>query len=203
MSIINKAAATAFVSAFALFSAGAAQAATYLTVTIRATGSGFIKPDPYNDFDRKIATEASSVSIAFQQLGTDRLFYRNVNQVEYYAQFGEAGLTISTLTFAAGAAQFYPYISAATCYTGQAVAANASYAPTCGSYYLNASFGGGPAVEEFSGSIESIEIVEGDTTGGLGIVYSSVVPEPSTWALMLAGFGMIAYATRRRKVAFA
>ena len=29
------------------------------------------------------------------------------------------------------------------------------------------------------------------------------VPEPSTWALMLAGFGMVGYALRRRKVAFA
>ena len=203
MSIINKAAGAAFASAFALFSAGAAQAATYLTVTINSTGSGFIKPDPYNDFDRKIATEASSVSIAFQQLGTDALFYRSVNQVEYYAQFGEAGLTLSTLTFAAGAAQFYPYISAATCYTGQAAAASLSYAAPCGSYYLNASFGGGPPVEEFSGSITSIKIEEGDTTGGLGIVYGSVVPEPSTWALMLAGFGMVGYAMRRRKLAFA
>ena len=29
------------------------------------------------------------------------------------------------------------------------------------------------------------------------------IPEPSTWALMLAGFGMVGYAMRRRKVAFA
>ncbi|MBB4619913.1 PEPxxWA-CTERM sorting domain-containing protein [Sphingomonas abaci] len=29
------------------------------------------------------------------------------------------------------------------------------------------------------------------------------VPEPSTWALMLAGFGMVGFAMRRRKVAFA
>jgi len=29
------------------------------------------------------------------------------------------------------------------------------------------------------------------------------VPEPSTWALMLAGFGMVGYAMRRRKLAFA
>jgi len=28
------------------------------------------------------------------------------------------------------------------------------------------------------------------------------VPEPSTWALMLAGFGMVGYAMRRRKVGF-
>lgn len=31
----------------------------------------------------------------------------------------------------------------------------------------------------------------------------AVIPEPSTWALMLAGFGMVGYAMRRRKVAVA
>lgn len=29
------------------------------------------------------------------------------------------------------------------------------------------------------------------------------VPEPTTWALMLAGFGMVGFAMRRRRVAFA
>lgn len=203
MSIINKAAVAAVASALSLLGGGAAQAATYLTVTIQSTGSGFIKPDPYNDFDRKLATTASYVSIAFEQLGNDGLYFRTINRVEYYAQFADTGLTLSTLTFNADAGQFYPYVSAYTCYTGAAVATSASYSPPCGSYYLNASFGGGPPVEEFRGSIASVKIENGDATGGLGIIYGSVVPEPATWALMLAGFGMVGFAMRRRRVAFA
>lgn len=202
MSIINKAAVAAIASALSLLGAGAAQAATYLTVTIQSNGAGFIKPDPYNDFDRKLATTASYVSIAFEQLGDDGLYFRTIDRVEYYAQFADMGLTLSTLTFNAGAGQFYPYLSASTCYTGAAVATSASYSPPCGSYYLNASFGG-PPVEEFRGSITSVKIENGDTTGGLGIIYGSVVPEPATWALMLAGFGMVGFAMRRRRVAFA
>lgn len=202
MSIINKAAIAAVASALSILSAGAAQAATYLTVTIQSTGSGFIKPDPYNDFDRKLATTASYVSIAFEQLGDDGLYFRTIDRVEYYAQFADTGLTLTTLSFNAGAGQFYPYLSASTCYTGAAAATSESYSPPCGSYYLNASFGG-PPVEEFSGSVTSVKIANGDTTGGLGIIYGSVVPEPATWALMLAGFGMVGFAMRRRRVAFA
>lgn len=32
---------------------------------------------------------------------------------------------------------------------------------------------------------------------------TAAIPEPSTWALMLAGFGMVGYAMRRRRVAYA
>jgi hypothetical protein len=203
MSIINKAAVVAITSTFALLSAGTAQAANYITVTIRSTGTGFVKPDPYRDFDKKLATEASYFSIALQQLGDDGLYLRTVNNVEYYAQFSNEGLSIRTLAFMAGAAQFYPYVEAGACFTGGAVPTSVSYTPPCGNYYLSASFGGGPPVEEFRGSVTSLEIADGDLTGGLGIIYGSVVPEPSTWALMLAGFGMVGYAMRRRKLAFA
>ncbi|WP_445194058.1 PEPxxWA-CTERM sorting domain-containing protein [Sphingomonas sp. Tas61C01] len=41
------------------------------------------------------------------------------------------------------------------------------------------------------------------TPGREDISFIGYVPEPSTWALMLAGFGMMAYALRgRSKVAY-
>lgn len=40
---------------------------------------------------------------------------------------------------------------------------------------------------------------------GLNVVVSGVafVPEPATWSLMIAGFGMVGFAARRRRTAFA
>ena len=39
--------------------------------------------------------------------------------------------------------------------------------------------------------------------GGQASFEPAAVPEPATWALMLAGFGMVGYAMRRRRIAFA
>jgi len=44
------------------------------------------------------------------------------------------------------------------------------------------------------------------TTANVGTVFNvtaAAVPEPATWALMLAGFGMVGYALRRRRAAVA
>ncbi|MBB4619978.1 PEPxxWA-CTERM sorting domain-containing protein [Sphingomonas abaci] len=43
------------------------------------------------------------------------------------------------------------------------------------------------------------------TVGSAGdsFVITTYVPEPSTWALMFAGFGMVGFAMRRRRLAFA
>ncbi len=43
-------------------------------------------------------------------------------------------------------------------------------------------------------ALDNVSIIEGD---GIG----SGVPEPTTWALLLAGFGMVGVAARRRKTA--
>ena len=53
--------------------------------------------------------------------------------------------------------------------------------------------------ENFSGTITSISVSSAE--GGSGAPFASVasvIPELSTWALMLAGFGMVGYALRRR-----
>jgi len=45
---------------------------------------------------------------------------------------------------------------------------------------------------------------EGSSATAYRLAFSAfAVPEPSTWALMLAGFSMVGFAMRRRRVAFA
>lgn len=66
--------------------------------------------------------------------------------------------------------------------------------------------GSGSGNTEYSGSVVAISATASSTPSdftGLRIVNG--VPEPTTWALMLAGFAMTGYALRRRraKVAFA
>jgi hypothetical protein len=50
--------------------------------------------------------------------------------------------------------------------------------------------------------------INGNNTGpGLGTlagtVSMSAIPEPTTWAMMLVGFGAVGYSMRRRKVGYA
>lgn len=82
------------------------------------------------------------------------------------------------------------------------------------------SFGDSPWLVLFDGSGKQIDGTAFSTAGryivGVGredgkstssyrltVTVLPVVPEPSTWALMLAGFGMISYAMRRSRAAFA
>jgi len=46
-------------------------------------------------------------------------------------------------------------------------------------------------------------IANGDTTSFIDSVSLATVPEPASWALMLAGFGMVGFAVRRRLVTIA
>lgn len=79
----------------------------------------------------------------------------------------------------------------------------------CGSPY-NAGFCPfGPSGVNFSGTARSIsfggvanQIVFDDITFGSAIP-GGTVPEPASWALMIAGFSMVGAAARRRRTAFA
>jgi hypothetical protein len=46
-------------------------------------------------------------------------------------------------------------------------------------------------------------VFSGDRTSFIDNVALTSVPEPSTWAMMLAGFGMMGFALRRRRLAAA
>jgi hypothetical protein len=45
--------------------------------------------------------------------------------------------------------------------------------------------------------------LNGETDGLFGVLTPSTVPEPSTWAMMLLGFGSLALVAARRRVALA
>jgi len=202
MSISKRAALCALMVTSICGGASAANAAYFFTATVTASGSGFNRPDPANDFNRQNPVSQATVQIAFAPTDDPNYFIGIVNDFTYEASFSDAGLTIGTLS---SGMQPYPVIYAATCYTGGPAAGSQSFGTGCGAFSLSASFGG-PPITSFNGSVTSLLIEDGDTTDGRGASYSvgvAAIPEPSTWALMLAGFSMVGYAMRRRKVAFA
>ncbi|TRW15286.1 PEP-CTERM sorting domain-containing protein [Glacieibacterium frigidum] len=71
---------------------------------------------------------------------------------------------------------------------GVAVFSNAAFTPVFGSQLL---FGDGTFLGNADGRIRSLEFSSG------------AVPEPASWALMIAGFGAVGVAARRRRVAAA
>jgi hypothetical protein len=73
--------------------------------------------------------------------------------------------------------------------------------PSCGHIYAGYDDGSGAYRYSFAGTVQSVNfrIVEADSNPGI----TFAIPEPSTWALMLTGLGMVGYAMRRRKLAFA
>jgi hypothetical protein len=202
MSISKSAALCALTIAAMCGGGSAANAAYSFTATIKASGSGFSKPNPSIEPDRKNPVNRGSVTIAFTPTDDPAYFIGIINDFTYEARFGEAGFSISTIT---SGMQPYPVVYGGTCSAIAAAAGSYTYTDGCGKLDLSASFGG-PPFASFSGDITSVLIEDGDTTGGLKAFYGvslAAVPEPSTWALMLAGFGMVGYAMRRRKLAFA
>ncbi|MGL4540913.1 MAG: PEPxxWA-CTERM sorting domain-containing protein [Polymorphobacter sp.] len=62
-----------------------------------------------------------------------------------------------------------------------------------------------PGSVAFSGTAKSITLsgTNGSDFGWDDVTFGAAVPEPASWALMIAGFGMVGAAMRRRKLATA
>lgn len=56
---------------------------------------------------------------------------------------------------------------------------------------------------EVSGTLDHLSVFDNGEGTGYSSLGASIVPETSTWAMMIGGFGMIGGALRRRKVAVA
>ncbi len=63
--------------------------------------------------------------------------------------------------------------------------------------------GEGHGVIRFDGPVSSLTLrsVNGEFWSGFTFGHDSVVPEPATWALLIAGFGLVGAAARRRRPA--
>lgn len=70
--------------------------------------------------------------------------------------------------------------------------------PACSPFSYTASYPRDLSGESFSGNVYRVTVTRQEASGREFFRLSSAVPEPSTWALMLAGFGMVGYALRRR-----
>ena len=59
------------------------------------------------------------------------------------------------------------------------------------------------SIIRFTGPVSSLTLrsVNGEFWSGLTFGYGSIVPEPATWAMLIAGFGLVGAMRRRRRLA--
>lgn len=69
--------------------------------------------------------------------------------------------------------------------------------PACGSIAVSSNNGSTMSSYRFNGAVTGINFRVVDVASLPGITFA--IPEPTTWALMLAGFAMVGYAMRRRR----
>lgn len=187
----------AAVAALAVASATPASAASIYTLTFFASGTGtnsvFSMPDTF--FNAATLT----MSIVVDDGGTGGT---GGDSLISHA----AGAKADGIGFSSGAPS--PFAVPNTITSGTACFSNPSIAlplgtiavdPSCGSLNYRSFYS--RASTTFTGTITGLSITRGGTDTGFSFV--SAIPEPSTWALMLAGFGMVGYALRRRRVAYA
>ena len=64
------------------------------------------------------------------------------------------------------------------------------------------SAGEGHGIIRFSGTYSSITLITDNTENWSGLTLGvAAIPEPATWAMLIAGFGLVGFAARRRRTA--
>ena len=188
MSILKAAAAVV-----AIVSATPASAASIYTLTFFASGTG--TNSIYSLPDTLFNAATLTMSIVVDDGGTGGT--GGSGGIGY-----AAGAQANGIGFWSGAPS--PFAVPNTISRGTACFANPTGAlplgtiavdPSCGSFTYRSFYS--RAETTFTGTITGLNISRGGSDTGLQFTPS--VPEPATWALMLAGFGMVGYAMRRRR----
>jgi hypothetical protein len=179
----------------AISTASGAESLPVYTVSITSLGTGeLISGFQQDGAPIRQTLEGYNATFVMTQLADN--FYEGFiqgNPVDVYDQGGE---TIIRTPYYAG---YGANVSGTLC-AGLPLTLGISYFnPGCGSFSVNT---GSPLGfgSTYNGRITSLRVTEGAVGDS---ILTAVIPEPSTWALMLAGFGMVGYAMRRRKAAFA
>ncbi|MDR6133049.1 hypothetical protein QE361_000007 [Sphingomonas sp. SORGH_AS802] len=192
-------------SAAMLFSASTAQAARTITLTIDATGSG-VRVLGYgsNGMVQTAKLEAASVSVVLNNNVDDPNYFTGGTFGSYInVYFGADNFSLFTMFPPQSYYEFNG--SASVCTANSSAVGDVRPINTCNSgntLSFNSSSPGGYG-ESFTGSVTRYTIQEGNTLGSNALIVSTIVPEPSTWALLFTGFMLTGYALRRRRVAFA
>lgn len=201
-----------FVFALAAFSAAPASAAvvtldfTGIATTSNSTGIGGF----YNGGVSDDGTTGVNYGVLFSSNALAINTYNGANEPNPGVLYFLNGSTVS-LNYAAGFSTgfsfFYASNSATTINvyselnaTGTLLGSVVLAANAVNSYDVwtstGVSFAGIAKSVDFGGSADHVGYDQ--ITFGSAVAPGSAVPEPATWAMMLAGFGMIGFAARRR-----
>lgn len=191
--------------AAALMCASEAQAANFLVVDIAAVGSGFTDKNVGNQVQTSVFTTLYA-SLSYNLEGN----FSPVASADSLALVGSLylpdvyGIFTSTgFGFRARYSQFkVSYdIAGKACYQNGVPTTVTIGSPSLGASCdpFSISYGNGFAMESlnFTGMLSGINFRVVDANELPAITFA--IPEASTWALMLAGFGMVGYAIRRRR----
>jgi len=188
-----------------LFASSNAQAARTVTLTVDAYGKGFrvVGYSP-TGMGQTVPLVAASVSVVLTSNDSDPNYFFGGEPGSYINVY--FGPDAFSLFMSPPQQSYYAFDGSATVCTANGPIAGAfqpaSSCKNSNTLSYSSSITGGYG-ERFEGSIASYSIEEGNTLGGSNLRVSAVVPEPSTWALMFAGFALTAYAMRRRRMAYA
>jgi hypothetical protein len=195
MNFLQKAIATATLAG-ALALAGAASAATFTlnTTDVAAFGAGPYGTVTTSGGGTSLTLTLSLANGTTTDTGTHEALTFNLTGNVTGSSFSGAGPNLNLLTFAA-----YPgsYVNPGAPFTTNA-------AVSCPGCQGGGTTVGTPWTLTLTGTnlaVGTVFAADQFSQGATGAVWNAgggVVPEPSTWALLIAGFGMVGFMLRRR-----